>query len=226
MKTIILLHGALGCSEEFSNLIHYLGNDYNFLTFDFSGHGQSEYRSGDLSIELFASDLNNFIDSKQLANVNIFGYSMGGYVALYYASNNFNNISKIFTFATKFDWTPENALNESKQLDSSRILEKVPNYAAELQKMHGNKWDKLLSQTSDFMINLGNNPALNDNLISKIEIPTLISVGDKDKMVSINESYNLYKKLPSSNFCVMPNTNHPIKNLNLNRLKTEFDNFF
>jgi pimeloyl-ACP methyl ester carboxylesterase len=47
----------------------------------FQGHG-SDTTNGDFSIERFANDTLDFLDQHQIDSVNIFGYSMGGYVAL------------------------------------------------------------------------------------------------------------------------------------------------
>lgn len=80
MTSILLLHGALGSSDEFSALAQEL--PCACVTMDFIGHGTTPDDEAPWTIDRFASQLETFIEElpKPLP---IFGYSMGGYVALW-----------------------------------------------------------------------------------------------------------------------------------------------
>ena len=103
---LILLHGALGCADELATLKAILSEQFNIHSFDFDGHGTNTSNL-DFSIDLFSENLNCFIEEHDLAPCHVFGYSMGGYVALKLASTDPEKIGKIVTLGTKFDWTPE-----------------------------------------------------------------------------------------------------------------------
>ena len=45
-------------------------------------------------------------------------------------------IQKVFTLATKFEWTPDIAQKEIKMLDAAKIAEKIPAFAQLLEKRH------------------------------------------------------------------------------------------
>lgn len=226
MKQIVFLHGALGSKKHFEKITKELTGYFEVFSFDFIGHGENNLHSEGLSIELFTEDLRNFISSNNLNKPSIFGYSMGGYVALNLALNETEMIDKIFTFATKFDWNEESANRESKMLNPEKIKEKVPKYAADLYELHGDKWEKLMSQTADFMVELGANPLFTSETMKSINNQVLISVGDKDSMVSIEESLIAYRSLQNSSFAVFPDTIHPISKINIKRLKDEMIRFF
>lgn len=209
MLNLILLHGALGHSEIFDTINKELSKYFTIFTPLFSGHGNSELPEDGISIEKYSHELRDFIESNNLNNVYIFGHSMGGYVALCYAAQHPERLNSVITLGTKFNWTEEQALQESKMLDPETIAEKVPKYAALLEAQHGKKWKQLLHSIAELTVSLGKNPPLKDNL-STINIPVQIMVGDQDNMVTLEESMEVYRSLPNARLSVLPGTKHPI----------------
>lgn len=59
----------------------------------------------------------------------------------------------------------------------------------------------------------------------EIDIPILILLGDGDKMVTLDETVNVYKLLPNAQFGVLPNTPHPIEQVNVKMLLMFFRSF-
>ncbi len=216
MLNLILLHGALGHNQIFESLTEKLSLYFTIHTPLFSGHGTSEVPEEGISIEKYTNELKEFIESNNLNDVYIFGHSMGGYVALYYAAQHPERLNSVITLGTKFDWTEEEALKESKMLNPETIAEKVPKYAALLEAQHGEKWKKLLYSIADLMISLGRNPPLKNNL-STINIPVQIMVGDQDNMVTLEESTDVFRSLPNARLAVLPDTKHP-----MDKVRTDF----
>ena len=179
MKSLILLHGALGHNEIFEPLRTELSKYFTIHTPLFSGHGDVEIPENGITIEKYTQELKEFIEKEKLQNVYIFGHSMGGYVALCYAEQHPSTVHSIMTLGTKFDWTEEQALKESKMLNPDVIAEKVPKYAELLESQHGSKWKQLLPAIAEMMISLGKNPPLKDNL-STIDIPVQIKRDPKN----------------------------------------------
>lgn len=209
MPNLVLLHGALGHSEIFTPYLDDLSSYFTIHTPLFSGHGNSELPSDGINIEKYTQELAEYCTENNLTDVHILGHSMGGYAALCYAMKHPENVHSIMTLGTKFDWTEEQALKESKMLNPDAILEKIPQYAQTLEKQHGSKWKQLLPAIADLMIDLGKNPPLKNNLAT-INIPVQIMVGDKDNMVTIDESITVYKELPNAKLAVLPETKHPM----------------
>src|SRR5690606_24344812 len=117
---LLLLHGALGSSEQFLPLQEILSSDREVFTMDFEGHGKSESK-GNFTIELFTQNVIDFLKENKILKVDIFGYSMGGYVALNLASNYTDLAGKIITLGTKFDWPTAFAEKEIKMLNPHQI---------------------------------------------------------------------------------------------------------
>ncbi|MCJ8152254.1 alpha/beta hydrolase [Chryseobacterium sp. SSA4.19] len=209
MLNLILLHGALGHSDIFNPFQEELSKYFTIHTPLFSGHGNTEIPEDGITIDKYTHELKEFIEKENLKDVYIFGHSMGGYIALCYAIKDPSSIHSIMTLGTKFEWTEEQALRESKMLNPDIIAEKVPKYAELLENQHGSKWKQLLPGIAGMMISLGKNPPLKDHL-STIPVPVQIMVGDQDNMVTLEESIEAYKSLPEARLAILPGTKHPL----------------
>jgi len=225
MQDLLLLHGAIGSKDQFAALTEKLKGHFNIHTLNFSGHGDANM-SGSFSIAAFADKVLEYIHSKDIQTIDIFGYSMGGFVALYLAKRHPEKIGKIFTLATKFLWTPEIAQREIRMLDAAKIAEKIPAFANELEKRHNTDWKIVLQKTADMMVGLGENNPLQTEDYKVIGNPVRIAIGDKDMMVTLEETIAVYRDLPNATFAVFPNTQHPIEKVDVERLAGEICSFF
>lgn len=227
MDTILLLHGAAGASTQLEPLAEKLKDSFNVILFNFSGHGGKPVPPEPFSIELFADEVLNLINKGRLNGINIYGYSMGGYTALYLARNFPEKVNKIFTTATKFSWDETSAEKESRLLNPEKIVEKVPVFADMLSRLHyPENWKTVLKKTAEMMINLGKDPALNDEDFSKIENEILLSVGDRDNMVSAEETIHVYRLLKNGQLFIIPDTGHPFEKISAGELSAEIKSFF
>jgi pimeloyl-ACP methyl ester carboxylesterase len=216
MEPILLLHGALGAADQLAPLqiaLEEMG--CTVYRMNFSGHGSQAFEA-DFSMQQFASEIGRFLENQQIPRVHIFGYSMGGYAALYWAASHPAKVASIATLATKFDWTPEGAEREAQMLDPDKILEKVPQYGRMLQERHGaDNWRLLLEKTAGMMRELGAQPLLDRAVLSKLELPVLVCRGTEDKMVSEAESQWAVDRLPNARFNALAGTRHPFEKVDL-----------
>ena len=226
MKHLLLLHGAIGSSDQLKELARALSTDFEVHKLDFSGHGGRELPEV-FSIATFAQDVVAFMEIKGLTSVSIFGYSMGGYVALFLARHYPEKVKSVYTLATKFAWTPESAQREAKMLDALKIKEKIPAFALALQKRHEPmSWEEILIKTADMMVAMGERNPLSAEDIAAIAHPVRLSVGDRDAMVSIEETLAIYRQLPHASLAVLPNVQHPIEKISVGDLECEIKSFF
>jgi pimeloyl-ACP methyl ester carboxylesterase len=226
VNSLLLLHGALGASDQLESIAKKLGAGASVMKPGFSGHGGRPVPDT-FSIERFARDVLEWMEEREVAVVDLFGYSMGGYVALYLARHHPEKVGKIFTLATKFSWTPETAAQEVRMLDAGKILQKVPEFARTLENRHAPQdWKLVLERTAAMMTALGNKPALSAEDFSAITQSVTLAVGDRDKMVSIGETATVYGQLPAASFLVLPGTPHPIESVNEDALCFHLSRFF
>jgi pimeloyl-ACP methyl ester carboxylesterase len=225
MKTLILLHGAIGAKDQLQPLAELLQNDFDVHSINFSGHG-GEPLPNSFSIDLFSDNLLCYIEALDLKDVVVFGYSMGGYVALYTALHNPNSIAKIFTLGTKFKWNSEISEKETKMLNPEKIEEKIPHFAEQLKLRHSpNDWKSILEKTSKMMHDLGNENALKIIDLKNINIPVMVTLGDNDTMVTLEETSAVVDALSKAQFKLLNNTPHPIEKVNMSALTDELRGF-
>lgn len=216
MKKILMLHGAIGSEKQFHPLLEAIGNQLEIWTFNFSGHGGKPFSDKPFMVIELANEVLDFLDSHEITQVHIFGYSMGGYVGMYLAMHHPERVVSVATLATKWRWSTEIAAKETKMLQPELIQEKLPHFALQLQERHHpNNWTVVLKKTAELMQELGNQPALVATDLSKISCPCCLIVGDKDKMVSIDETLEFYNALPKSSLAVLPQTFHPIEQISI-----------
>lgn len=226
MKDLILLHGAIGSSAQLAELRDTLSPYYNIHLFDFPGHGGRE-TGKEFSIRHFAASLQEYIEQNGLSGVGVFGYSMGGYVALWLAASKPGLISRISTLATKFDWTGEIAAREIRMLQPEVIEQKLPAFADTLRKRHlPGDWKQVLASTATMMEELGTHNPLDASALASVDIPVLVLLGDRDKMVTVEETLQAFRRLPQAQLGILPATPHPVEQVNTALLVAHLRQFF
>lgn len=212
---LILLHGALGAVQHFDSIASVLEDQYEVHRFNLHGHGGTPLPEGPLRIEAFTDQLIDYIRANELGPAAIFGYSMGGYIALQAAIQAPETVGRILTLGTKFDWTPAVAAKEARQLNADFLREKAPAFVSQLAEFHGAAaWEPLLPATAGLMEALGERPLLTPDSVTPVEIPVRLMVGDRDHMVSIEETLGIFRSLPNGSMVVLPETKHPIERVN------------
>lgn len=84
-KAIIILHGLFGSSDNWLTIAKHLSENYKIYLLDQRNHGQSEW-SDEWNYAVMAEDLKAFIQDSKIENPIIIGHSMGGKVAMLFAS--------------------------------------------------------------------------------------------------------------------------------------------
>jgi pimeloyl-ACP methyl ester carboxylesterase len=127
--SLLLLHGALGSQKQFDPIIPLLEDQFDVHRFDFEGHGENVSDTA-YSMKLFSQNVVEYLDKHSIEKTNVFGYSMGGYVALKTALAEPDRIGKIATLGTKFNWSLEAAQREVRMLNPDKIEEKGPPFCS------------------------------------------------------------------------------------------------
>lgn len=211
---MILLHGALGSHHQLTALQAEFGSTAHIL--EFSGHGNTADINDPWTVDVFADQLEAALE--ELGHpLPIFGYSMGGYVAMMVALRRPELISRILTLGTKLAWNPDTVATECRKLDPAVIEAKVPAFAADLERRHGSRWRQVLSNTAHLMTDLGARPRLTLEGIASLTVPLRLALGDRDEMVTFDETMSFYQALrqsaskPTVELAILPGTRHPIE---------------
>ncbi len=222
IRPLLLLHGALGSANQLEPLRQKLAENRPVHALNFSGHGGLPMPSEPFSLQLFGKAIAAEVTALGWDEFEIFGYSMGGYVALWLAAGGLdgqgfskNSIQKITTLGTKLDWNPATAAKEISMLNPEKMAEKIPAFAALLAERHApTDWKSVVSATAAFLQTLGDEP-LRASDFSKIQCPVRLCVGELDNMVSVAETEDVAGQIPDAQFEVLPGVKHAIEQLDL-----------
>lgn len=238
-EAIVLLHGFLGSSADFSLLSSELSNYYYSIAFDLPGHGKSLFLSEasyiiDNTIVSIHSQLHNIGISK----VHLVGYSMGGRIALSFANAYPEMISSLTMISSTAGLKSEEERRQRVENDA-KIIDKIQTmamedflhfwYSQQIFSFSSERINPILSQRvmndkSEIIKSLkfagtGMMTSLWDNL-QNLNFPILLLSGEKDKKyVRICEE--MHQIMPNSRNIVIENSSHnllldaPVETLNL-----------
>ncbi len=152
-----------------------------------------------------------YLNEQSIESTHVFGYSMGGYVALKAALSLPQKIKRIITLGTKFNWDEESTAREVKMMNPDKVEEKVPHFAAKLkEEHHPQDWKKVMDKTAQMMINMSKGAKLMDEDFKQINLPVVIGIGSLDKMVTYDESEKVASILPDAKLISLDGVKHPI----------------
>lgn len=218
--SIFIVHGALGSSEQMEAVAAELSDLGGVTNVEFPGHGRSPLEASQtFSIDGFADVLEDSLPGQHVTATSgasrpwLFGYSMGGYVALALEARHPGRFAGVVTLGTKFDWTPEVAASAAALLAPDAITENVPKFAATLAARHADAggWELVLQRTAALLRELGEAPPLTASALRGITIPVCIAAGTRDDNVSPAECARIAGWLPNAFHEPLLDVTHPIE---------------
>lgn len=94
-KPLLIIHGFLGMSDNWKTLgSQYASQGFQVHLLDLRNHGKS-FHSDDFSYDLMSQDILAYCDGNTLNKVSIIGHSMGGKVAMLFATTYPERVEKL-----------------------------------------------------------------------------------------------------------------------------------
>ena len=165
-------------------------NNYNFVRFDYSGHGKSEGKFEDGGITKWSSEatevLKNFSNEKNI----IIGSSMGGWISLNVSLRNLNLISGLIGVAS----APDFVVGEWNRLSNDQKTQ-IKNDGKII--INWDKYNDDYTITYKFLKDGMNNMLLNSAI--NVDCPIRLLHGRLDQVVSYETSEKIIEKITSKN---------------------------
>ncbi len=217
-RPVVLVHGLGGRSEDWRNLApHLAGAGFRVYLPDLVGYGQSD-RPADFSYSV-ADEANvviGFFDALGLKQVDLGGWSMGGWIAQRIAAEHPDRVRKLMLFDSaglfiRPDWntalfTPITAA-ELADLDALLMPHppSIPGFVAKdiLRASHRNAW--IIHRALTSMLT-GRDTT--DNLLPQLKMPVLIVWGEVDRITPISEGEAIHRLIPQSQLEITPECGH------------------
>jgi len=189
-KTIIVMHGYPADKANLLGIAEFLAKDFNVFLFDFRSFGQSEGKFTTVGY-LEKNDLLGAIKylekEKNITNIGLYGFSLGGAVAL---MSSHENVKAIVT-----DSTYAKLSHMVEHMYRIFLVFKYPLYY--LTKLYGILF---------LNINVDNiNPV--DN-IKNIKVPILLIHAEKDSQIPVSEAYLLHDANKKTELWIVENADH------------------
>jgi pimeloyl-ACP methyl ester carboxylesterase len=180
-KPVILLHGGFGSLEMFGPNIDLLAKGHRVIGVDLQSHGRSPAADRPMRFETMADDIAAFIKELGLGKAAIFGFSLGGGVALRTAIQHPEVVDRVILMSTVFKsdgWYPEmRAGMKAMGPETAEPMKQSPMYQAYQQVAPNvDDWPKLVKQLTD-LLKLDYDWSAE---VPKISVPVMIVVGDAD----------------------------------------------
>jgi pimeloyl-ACP methyl ester carboxylesterase len=219
---LVLLPGMLGTIESnWRRFIPPLAERYRTIAIELRGHGRTDNPApsgksgtGELRIDRMVDDLNGVLDELGLESASVLGYSLGGCIGLMAGLKRPGRIKALAMHAVKFFWDEASISTMVAGLNPVTILEKTPRYAQELKDSHaavyGPEYWRTLCGTAADLIKIMPEQGPTIEQAAGANFPVLVSVGDRDQLVSLEEAIRLVRALPEGELAVLPATPHPL----------------
>ena len=224
---LVLLPGMLGTIESnWRRFIPALAKHYCTIAVDLRGHGRTDNpdpsgKEGTekLYIDQMVDDFHGLLDALEFEQASVLGYSLGGCIGLSAGLKRPGRIKALVMHAVKFFWDDAAIAAMVADLNPDTIIEKIPKYAQQLKENHTavygpEYWMTLLGTAADLVKTMPEQGPTVERAAGA-NFPVLVSVGDHDQLVSLEEVIRLARVLPQGELAVLPATPHPFQRVRI-----------
>jgi pimeloyl-ACP methyl ester carboxylesterase len=215
---LVLLHGGLfNIDLQFGPLLPSLAADRQVIATDFQGHGRTNDLDRPLTSSDLASDVIGLLRHLEVPQVDVFGFSIGGAVALHLAIRHPEVVRKLVVSSVSFH--PDGDRVENSEAVDELTVEMIAGTPMEQEyrakSPHPDGLQGLLDKLGAYDPGFG---GWSDDDIRGIAAPTLMTVGDCDA-VKLEHAVRFlqlrgggvngdFVGVPASQLAVFPGTTH------------------
>ena len=223
-KTIVFVHGLSDSLKYWNKLTNELKNEYQILSFDLRGHGNSTDDDSQTTINLYQEDLHCLLKALDIENAVFIGLSLGGNIILDFAINHpemvnglivmssfpehTEKLERIFDdfydgidkgFVEFYDTILPYTLTEDMLIKHSELLESIKFEAAKTANIDGIKKG----------IKAGYGFNITDEL-NTINAPALVIAGAEDNLTDLAIQKKISDNIKDCELIVLDKTKHNI----------------
>jgi len=215
---LLLLHGGLfNIDLQFGPLLPGLAADRQVVATDFQGHGRTNDLDRPLTSADLASDVLGLLQHLEVAQADVFGFSIGGAVALHLAIRHPEVVRKLIVSSVSYH--PDGDREENTEAVDELTVDMIAGTPMEAhyraKSPHPDLLQDLLDKLGAYDRGFG---GWSDDDVRGIAAPTLITVGDCDA-VKLEHAVKFlqlrggdvngdFVGVPASQLAVFPGTTH------------------
>jgi pimeloyl-ACP methyl ester carboxylesterase len=206
-KPLVLLHGAFGTVEGWGPYLPALAKNRQLIMVEMQGHGRTADIDRPLDYRLMAKDTVALLKHLGIGRADLFGYSMGGGIALEIAAKHPEVVDKLAIIGAgsgsiKDTYDPE-VYKQFKSITPENF--NYPDVKDPYTKVAPEpaKWPILVSK----IMKMEETSGMADADVKKIKAPTLIMLGDRDA-VRVEHAAEMYRMIPNCQLAIFPSADH------------------
>jgi len=213
-------------------------DDYSIYAVDLPGHGKSDGESKS-SIDEYSSDVMDFLDTMNLEKVCLVGHSMGAAIALNASLSQHWRICSVVAIGGASKMLVNDAILQGLQKTFESTVDNIVKYSwhkktgaiADSQQMAAYFREKAKQRMLDAGPRTVHGDFLAcsrfnlDDRLAEISVPVLVIASDCDRMVPLNVSQEMARKIPNAKFVSLEGCGHFQHIEQTNQVATELSYF-
>ena len=234
---VLLVHGITSSSRTWKSVMPRLAETHTVIAPDLLGHGRSAKPQGDYSLGAYASGMRDLLVALDVEKVNVVGHSLGGGVAMQFAYQFPDRISRLVLVDTGGIGREVNPALRAAALPGAEFVLpllftptlhvaglKVRNFFAGFG-IHGNADVEgvaegfaslteadarraFINTVRSVIDPTGQRVSAADRLYLTAEIPSLIVWGDRDRIIPVAHADLAHELMPGSRLEIFPGAGH------------------
>jgi pimeloyl-ACP methyl ester carboxylesterase len=239
---LIFIHGVGMRGDVWSPQVEYFSNDYQVITYDFLGHGESHLPPEEPVLDDYVEQLNNLLKHLNLSLISLVGHSMGALISVAFALKYPDKVKALVPINIAFNRSEEvqkGVLNRANQiLQTNKIL----NIEQTLERWFKNKTSaddlKKIDKIRNWLANTSPQGygrtyrlfALSDkvflNKLSRLRPPVLYLTGDEDPNSTPAMSQQMAEETPNGSSNSLTGEAHMMSYIAANKVNPIIEQFF
>jgi len=239
---LIFIHGVGMRGDVWSPQVEYFSNDYQVITYDFLGHGESHLPPEEPVLDDYVEQLNNLLKHLNLSLISLVGHSMGALISVAFALKHPDKVKALVPINIAFNRSEEaqkGVLNRANQiLQTNKIL----NIEQTLERWFKNKTSaddlKKIDKIRNWLANTSPQGygrtyrlfALSDkvflNKLSRLRPPVLYLTGDEDPNSTPAMSQQMAEETPNGSSNSLTGEAHMMSYIAANKVNPIIEQFF
>jgi len=218
---IVFIHGVGLTKEIWDPQVHFF-KDYNTLTYDLLGHGETPLKKTKISFEDFSKQLIRLINELNFEKIHLIGFSLGALIAREFASEHSSKLNSLILHCSIYKRTEEQKRVVRNRFEVAKLDKPASKQTAlrrwlseDFSKKNPEIYKKIYSileknKRLDFLkcYEIFVNYNDDDEMLRKINANTLITTGQNDVGSTPEMSRNLSQMIQGSKFIEIKKGKH------------------
>lgn len=186
---LILLHGNGENGAFFTHQLEEFSSAFTVCALDTRGHGLSPRGEAPFTLDQFADDLLDFMDSEEIDQADLLGFSDGANIALLFALRYPERVHRLIL----------NSANLYPEGLTDAFLDTIVPRLAEI----GDEPEGEELREAELLSLMVNEPHIHPSELRGLTMPVLVIAGDRD-LIRLDHTLLIAQNLPHSRLCILP----------------------